>query len=56
MIDTLDIYTDLKGTGLTAKQSEAIAKVIFRVHSVRRNVAVAEKEEKTRPDSSQKDV
>ncbi len=52
MIDTLDIYTKLKATGLTAKQAEAIAKVIFRVHSARSNGAVAEKETEARPDFS----
>ncbi len=54
MVDTLDIYTKLKATGLTAKQSEAIAKVIFLVHAARSNGAVAEKEAKTRSDFSRK--
>ena len=52
MIDTLDIYTKLRVTGLTAKQSEAIAKVLFRIHSARSNVAVTEKE--VRPDLSRR--
>ena len=52
MVDTLDIYTKLKATGLTAKQAEAIAKVLFLVHSARLQGAVVEKE--ARPDLSRR--
>ena len=52
MVDTLDIYTKLKATGLTAKQSETIAKVLFLVHSARSNGAAAEKSAVARPDFS----
>lgn len=54
MIDTLDIFTKLRATGLTAKQSETIAKVIFLVHTARSHGAVVEKETETRLGFSRK--
>ena len=56
MVDTLDIYTKLRASGLTARQSEAIAKVLFLVHSARSNNVVATNQSEARTAFARKNV